>query len=191
MPPEIFGETVRVTLGPARGGSRPRAESTRQKAAASAKAARARERACKRMERERTLQAARRGRRAETRAEVHSYNAKRRMLRPPYDPYVPESAPARRSLWHSLEDEAAKAQRAAREMERAERWAALQRQRREDRAGERATQACKRARQEAYSLLSNPPWLRPMPGVGRTAHTKRKSQGGPSRGAKIARLARE
>ena len=77
------------------------------------------------MERERTLQAIRRGRTAETRAEVHSYNAKRRLLRPPYDPYVPESTPSRRSLWHSLEDEAAKADSAAREEARAERWAAL------------------------------------------------------------------
>ena len=61
------------------------------------------------MERERALLASRRRRTPETGAEVHSYNAKRRTLQPPYDPYVAESTPPRRSLWHSLEDEAAKA----------------------------------------------------------------------------------
>ena len=70
-------------------------------------------------------------------------------------------------------------------------WEVRQKRHWEDRAGERATSACKRARQEAASLLYSPSWLRPITGTGRSAQAKRKSREGPSRGTKIARLARE
>ena len=125
----------------------------------------------------------------ETREEVHSFHAKRRLLAPPYAPYKEAPKASRRtSLGTALEEEAVAARRAAVEDARAARWEERQKRQREDRAGERFTSACKRARQEAVSLLCSPSGLRPMPGAGVPPRPKRKPPEGASRGAKLARL---
>ena len=124
----------------------------------------------------------------ETREEVHSFHAKRRLLEPPYDPYKEAPKASRRSLGEALEEEAVVARRAAEEEARAARWEERQKRQREDRAGERFTSACKRARQEAVSLLCSPSGFRPMPGAGVPPRPKRKPPEGASRGAKLARL---
>lgn len=105
---------------------------------------------------------------------MHSFHAKRRLLNPPHDPYEVSPAAPRRSLWSTLKGEAAAAERPAREEAAASLWEARQARQREGRAGERATHACKRARQEAVNLLCSPSGLRPMPGVGQPARPKRK-----------------
>ena len=124
----------------------------------------------------------------ETREEVHSFHAKRRLLEPPYDPYEVTPQASRRSLGTALEEEAIAARRAAEEEARAARWEERQKRQREDRAGGRFTSACKRARQEAVSLLYSPSGFRPMPGAGVPPRPKRKPPEGASRGAKLARL---
>ena len=65
-----------------------------------------------------------------------------------------------------------------------------QERRKEDRAGGRAWEACKRARQESVHLLSSPSGFQPMPKVGLATQPKRRLPGGGvSRGAKLARTA--
>jgi len=53
-----------------------------------------------------------------------------------------------------------------------------QERRKEDRAGGRAWEACKRARQESVHLLSSPSGFQPMPRVGLATQPKRKLRGG-------------
>ncbi len=124
----------------------------------------------------------------ETRQEVHSFHVKRRLLDPPYDPYEERPRTAPRSLLTTMEDAAKAAQRAEREEAAASRWRTREKRQQEDRAGERATSACKRARQEAVYLLYSPSGFRPMPGAGDPTRPKRKPlRGGGSRGSKLAR----
>ena len=63
----------------------------------------------------------------------------------------------------ALEDEAKAARRAEREEAEASRWRTREKRQQEDRAGERSSSACKRARQESVHLLSTPSGFRPMP----------------------------
>ena len=119
----------------------------------------------------------------ETRQEVHSFHVKRRLLDPPYDPYEERPRTAPRSLLTTMEDAAKAAQRAEREEAAASRWRTREKRQQEDRAGERATSACKRARQEAVYLLYSPSGFRPMPGAGDPTRPKRKPLRG---GARVA-----
>ena len=188
VPPAIFGRAVRVTVVPARRVRKARGGTDVRRAEARARAARRAEKGLVRAARTRARQEKERLRTPETREEVHSFHAKRRLLDPPYDPYEAAPKASRRSLGAALEEEALAARRAAVEEERAARWEERQKRQREDRAGERFTSACKRARQEAVSLLCSPSGLRPMPGAGVPPRPKRKPPEGASRGAKLARM---
>ena len=156
-----------------------------RRAAAKARAARRAEKAFVRAARTRARLEKERMKTPETREEVRSFHAKRRLLEPPYDPYeVAPKASRRTSLGTALEEEAVAARRAAVEDARAARWEERQKRQREDRAGERFTSACKRARQEAVSLLCSPPrdsgrCLAPGRHPGPQAEA---SGGGPTRG---------
>ena len=188
VPPAIFGQAVRVVVAPAGKVRKTRVGTDVRRAAARARAARRGEKALARAARTRARQEKERMRTPETRQEVHSYNAKRRMLNPPYDPYEAAPKASRRSLGAVLEEEALAARHAAVEEAGAARWEERQKRQREDRAGERFTSACKRARQEAVSLLYSPSGFRPMPGAGVPPRSKRKPPEGASRGAKLARM---
>ena len=188
VPPAIFGRTVRVTVAPPSRLRRARGGTDVRRAEEKARAARRAERAFVRAARTRVRQEKERLKTPETREEVHSFHAKRRLLDPPYDPYEAAPKASRRSLGAALEEEALAARRAAVEEAKAARWAERQKRQREDRAGERCASACKRARQEAVSLLCSPSGLRPMPGAGAPPRPKRKPPEGASRGAKLARM---
>ena len=190
VPPEIFGHAFRVNVEPALRVGRARRGSDVRCAAAKARDARRREAAIERAARARVRLDKARMKTPETREEVHSFHAKRRLLEPPYDPYKETPKASRRSLGEALEEEAVAARRAA------EDW-----RRRGPRAGRsgrsgsgrterdgRFTSACKRARQEAVSLLCSPSGFRPMPCAGVPPRPKRKPPEGASRGAKLARM---
>ena len=151
VPPEIFGRAVRVTIAPPSRVSKARGGTDVRRAAAKARAARRAEKAFVRAARTRARQEKERMKTPETREEVRSFHAKRRLLEPPYDPYEVAPRASRRSLGTALEEEAVAARRAAVEEARAAHWEERQKRQREDRAGERFTSACKRARQEAVS----------------------------------------
>ena len=188
VPPEIFGQAFRVNIEPASRVGRARRGSDVRCAAAKARDARRLEAASGRAARARARLEKARMKTPETREEVHSFHAKRRLLEPPYDPYEETPKASRRCLGEALEEEAVAARRAAEEETRAARWEERQKRKREDRAGERSSSACKRARQEAVSLLCSPSGFRPMPGAGVPPRPKRKPPEGASRGAKLARM---
>ena len=86
---------------------------------------------------------------------------------PPYDPYEETPKASRRSLETALEEEAVAARRAAEEEARAARWEERQKRQREDRAGERFTSACKRARQLPLSARRRSAYFAPPRDLGR------------------------
>ena len=99
VPPEIFGRAVRVTIAPPSRVRKARGGTDVRRAAAKARVARRTEKAFVRAARTRARQEKERMKTLETREEVHSIHAKRRLLDPPYDPY--EAAP-RASLAREL-----------------------------------------------------------------------------------------
>ena len=187
VPPEIFGQAVWVEISPPARIGRSRGGPEARRAAEAARSERVAVRASVRSERERVRNLRERMKTPETRREVHSFHVKRQLLQPPYDPYEATPRAAPRSLGATLEDEAAAARRAEQEEARASRWRIREERRKEDRAGERSSSACKRARQESVHLLSVPSGFRQTPGVGELARPKRKPPEGASRGAKLAR----
>ena len=113
VPPEIFGQTVRVTVAPPSRLRKARGGADVRRAEEKSRAARRAEKAFVRAARTRVRQEKERLKTPETREEVHSFHAKRRLLDPPYDPYEAAPKASRRSLGAALEEEALAARRAA------------------------------------------------------------------------------
>ena len=120
------------------------------------------------------MQAAKRLRSPETREGVRAFHARRRALDVPYDPGMDAATPCRPAgLWAEADARSEADFLAGRE----EAAAAAQRERkdrqREDRAGTRPFEVCKRARQEAFSIPCNPPDLGPAAALAqRAVHTR-------------------
>ena len=120
------------------------------------------------------MQAAKRLRSPETREGVRAFHARRRALDVPYDPGMDAATPCRPAgLWAEADARSEADFLAGRE----EAAAAAQRERkdrqREDRAGTRPFEVCKRARQEAFSIPCNPPDLGPAAAPAqRAVHTR-------------------
>ena len=189
VPPDIFGGSVRLEFPP-RG--RSRAAGARAVAESAAKTERRATRLARRAERARVLQSRKRHLQPETREDVRAYHARRRAMTVPYDPYAVDARPVQpvqSSLWSLLEEEG-EAHRKARQEEAlaASQFAERGKRQCEDRGDTRAWQACKRARQEAVSLLSSPLAVMPPLVPEQPARPKRKCPGDDtSRGSKLAR----
>ena len=188
VPPDIFGGPVRLEFPP-RG--RSRAARTRAAAESAATAERRVTRLARRAERARVLQSRKRHLQPETREDVWAYHARRRLMTVPYDPYAVDSQPVQPvqpSLWRLLEEEGEAHRKARQEEALAAQYAERNTRQREDRGNTRAWQACKRARQEAVSLLSSPLAVMPPLLPEQPARPKRKCPGDDtSRGSKLAR----
>ena len=191
IPPDIFGQAFAVDISArTRGGRRARGVSGARAAAAAVEAERSNARASRRAARRSALESRHRGLQPKTRASVRSFHVKRLALCPPYDPYVDDTAVRGGGLWQDLEEAALQRSKVDREAARRALLDERNERQKEDRAGGRAWEACKRARQESVHLLSSPSGFRPMPTVGLATRPKRRPPGGPvSRGAKLARRA--
>ena len=150
-------DALRVTITPASRVGKARRGADVRRAAAKARDARRLEAASARATRARARLEKARLKTPETREEVHSFHAKRRLLEPPYDPYEETPKASRRSLEAALEEEAVAARRVAEEEARAARWEERQKRQREVRAGERSTSACTSVRVRRRSAYFAPP----------------------------------
>ena len=137
-------------------------------------------------------QAAKRLRSPETREGVHVFHARRRALDVPYDPGMDAASRSRPEGPWAEADARAKAELLA---GREEVLAAARRERKdrqqEDRAGSRPFEACKRARQEAYSIPGEPLEFGPAAAPAqRMVHTREAPGGIAARQRALARRGR-
>ena len=183
IPPDIFGQAFAVDISArTRGGRRARGVSGARAAAAAVEAERSNARASRRAARRSALESRHRGLQPKTRASVRSFHVKRLALCPPYDPYVDDTAVRGGGLWQDLEEAALQRSKVDREAARRALLDERNERQKEDRAGGRAWEACKRARQESVHLLSSPSGFRPMP----TGWVSRPDPSGGRRGARLA-----
>jgi len=191
QPPDIFGVTVRVVLSaPAKarraGRKAPRLEAAEQ----AARAERSAVVLSRRAERAREVQAGKRRLLPEARDEVRAYHVKRRVLCTEFDPAMEDAVESTGvSRWAEAEEAEREGMRALRVATEAALRAERAKRQRDDRAGERSSAACRRARQEAPSILCTPLEVRPARTAEQDAQRKRKPSGGvDSRGTKLARM---
>ena len=115
----------------------------------------------------------------ETRAGVHAFHARRLVVEVPYDPGMDAAMRDRPESSWAKADAQDKAQRLARKEEA---LAGAQRERKdrqqEDRAGLRPFEACKRARQEAFSIPHVPSELGPTAAPAQRRLQAREAPGG-------------
>ena len=144
----------------------------------------------RRTERAREVQAGKRRLLPEARDEVRAYHVKRRVLCPEFDPAMEDAVEsAGVSRWAEAEEAEREGMRALRVATEAALRVERAKRQREDRAGERSSAACRRARQEAPSILCTPLEVRPARTAEQDAQRKRKLSGGvDSRGTKLARM---
>ena len=180
QPPDIFGATVRVVLSaPAKarraGRKAPRLEAAEQ----AARAERSAVVLSRRAERAREVQAGKRRLLPEARDEVRAYHVKRRVLCTEFDPAMEDAVESTGvSRWAEAEEAEREGMRALRVATEAAVRAERAKRQREDRAGERSSAACRRARQEAPSILCTPLEVRPARTAEQDAQRKRKPSGG-------------
>ena len=151
----------------------------RSAARARDKEERRRTRCCRAADRVARAEAARLLRQPETRAGVRAFHARSRDAAMPYDPGMDAAMRDRPESPWARADALSKAQSLARKEEaRAAARRERQDRRQEDRAGLRPFEACKRARQEAYSIPYVPPEFGPTAAPAQRRQPAREAPGG-------------